>query len=161
MNHRLASYMRTWQSRVERRFHKDAEEGSALVEMAILLPLMMLIMTGIFSFSLLLFQQIQLTETVCNAGRYLAVARQAPDPCTTVYNAIDNAPGIGANPTISITQNGTALPTTCPYNSTTNTSYLIQGATVNVSVSSSNKLMVYGFSPTNFALGSQISEIVQ
>ena len=139
----------------------DTDEGSALVEMAVLLPVMMLIMTGIFSFSLLLFQQIQLTETVCNAGRYLAIARKDSDPCATVYNAINNAPGLGASPTITINQNGTAIPTTCPYNTTTGASYLIQGATVNVSVISKSSLAVYGFRPTTFNLGSQILEIVQ
>jgi Flp pilus assembly protein TadG len=138
-----------------------ADEGSALVEMAVVLPLVMLIMTGIFSFSLLLFRQIQLTETVCNGGRYLAVARAAADPCASVYSAIQNSPGLGVNPTIAITQNGTTMPTTCPYNTTTNTSYLIQGATVNVSVVSTSGLAVYGSAFKTFYLGSQISEIVQ
>lgn len=136
-------------------------EGSSLVEMAVVLPLVMFIMTGIFSFSLLLFQQIQLTETVSNAGRFLAVARQASDPCASAYSAIQNAPGLSASPTISITQNGTQIPTSCPYNTSTNTSYLIQGATVNVSVISTSGLAVYGSSFKTFYLGSQISEIVQ
>ena len=156
MKHGFRSYAQRLRFAVEL---KRDSEGSALVEMAILLPVMMLIMTGIFSFSLLLFQQIQLTETVCNAGRYLAVARQAPDPCATVTSAINSAPGLGANPTITITQNGTAIPTTCP--STATYSYLNQGATVKVSVISNSSLAVYGFSPTTFHLGSQISEIVQ
>lgn len=137
------------------------EEGSALVEMAVVLPMVMLIMTGIFSFSLLLFQQIQLTETVCNAGRYLAVARQDADPCATVYNAINNAPGLGASPTITITQNGTAIPTTCPTTTTPVYSYLNPGATVRVAVVAKSSLAVYGFTPGAFNLGSQISEIVQ
>lgn len=140
---------------------KDSE-GGALVEMAVTLPLVMLIMTGIFSFSLLLFQEIQLTETVSNAGRYLAVARQAPDPCATVYNTINNTPGLfGTNPTITITQNGTQIPTTCPYNATTGTSYLIQGATANIAVSVSRGLALYGFSYRTLNIGSQVSEIVQ
>jgi Flp pilus assembly protein TadG len=147
----------TWMKRL---LSSDTE-GSALVEMAVVLPVTMAIMTGIFSFSLLLFQQIQLTETVSNAGRYLAVARQDSDPCATVYSTIQNAPGLGANPTITITQNGTQIPTTCPYNTTTGTSYLIQSASVNVSVVSNSSLAVYGLSPTTFHLGSQISEIVQ
>jgi hypothetical protein len=121
----------------------------------------MLIMTGIFSFSLLLFQQIQLTETVSNAGRYLAVARAASDPCASVYSAVQSAPGLSASPTITITQNGTQIPTTCPYNTSTSTSYLIQGATVNVSVVSTSGLAVYGSAFRTFHLGSQISEIVQ
>lgn len=160
MNHPFKDLVRAFRAKFARRTLKN-DEGGALVEMAIMLPVMMLVMTGIFSFSILLFQQIQLTETVCNAGRYLAVARQAPDPCASAYSAINNAPGLGASPTITITQNGTQIPTTCPYNSTTNTSYLIQGATAKVSVISKGSLMVYGFSPTTFSLGSQISEIVQ
>ncbi|HUD57830.1 MAG TPA: TadE/TadG family type IV pilus assembly protein [Terracidiphilus sp.] len=159
MNKKLGASRRS-QPRLRGLFFSDSE-GSALVEMAVMLPLMMLIMTGIFSFSLLLFQQIQLTETVCNAGRYLAVARAAADPCASVYSAIQSAPGLSANPTIAITQNGTQIPTTCPYNTTTSTSYLIQGATANVSVISKSSLAVYGSAFKTFYLGSQISEIVQ
>jgi Flp pilus assembly protein TadG len=138
-------------------------EGSALIEMALMLPVVMLVMTGIFGFSLLLFQQIQLTETVSSAGHYLAVARLAADPCATVYNAINTAPGLPPNPTIAITQGTTSLPTTCPINTATNpaTTFLISGATVNVSVTSKSSLAVFGFSYQAFYLNSQISEIVQ
>ncbi|HEY6491415.1 MAG: TadE family protein [Terracidiphilus sp.] len=145
-------------SRVRRFFSSDSE-GNALVEMAVTLPVLMLVMTGIFSFSLLLFQQMQLTETVSNTGRYLAVARQAPDPCATALSSIQNAPGLSANPVISITQNGAALPSTCPTTPTSST--LITGATVNVSVKSTSSLAVYGSGLTNLYLTSQISEIVQ
>jgi Flp pilus assembly protein TadG len=137
------------------------DEGSALIEMAVVLPLVMLVMTGIFSFSLLLFQQIQLTETVSNAGHYLAVARQAPDPCATAYGAINGAPGVGANLNVVISQNGTQLPTSCPYNTSNNTSTLIQGATANVAVTSKTGLALFGTSYSVLYLGSQISEIIQ
>lgn len=63
----------------QRLFHSDSE-GGALVEMAVTLPLIMLIMTGIFSFSMALYQKLQLAETVAAAGRQLAVDRGDHDP---------------------------------------------------------------------------------
>jgi Flp pilus assembly protein TadG len=78
-----------------RRFINADSEGNALVEMAVTLPLIMLIMTGIFSFSMALYQKLQLAEAVAAAGRQLAVDRGSHDPCADVMNAIYNgAPGL-------------------------------------------------------------------
>jgi len=105
-------------ARVSRFFHSDSE-GGALVEMAVTLPLIMLIMTGIFSFSMALYQKLQLAEAVAAAGRQLAVDRGSHDPCLDVQNAIDNgAPGLNQtllNQGIVVTINGTTEPAgTCP-----------------------------------------------
>lgn len=41
-----------------------SDRGSALVELAVALPIVMLIMTGIFSFSIALNQKLVLTEAI-------------------------------------------------------------------------------------------------
>src|SRR5579871_6740958 len=78
-----------------RAFFGRDNEGGALVEMAVSLPIMLLIMTGIFSFSIALYQKLQLAEAVGNAGRMLAVDRGSQDPCADAATAIyAAAPGL-------------------------------------------------------------------
>jgi Flp pilus assembly protein TadG len=62
--------------------------GSALVEMGIAMPVMLLMLTGIFSFSVVLYQKLQLGESVSNAGRVMALERGDTDPCATTASAI-------------------------------------------------------------------------
>jgi Flp pilus assembly protein TadG len=101
-----------------RSFLVSDSEGSALVEMAVTLPLMLLAMTGIFSFSLALYQDLQLGEAVSAAGHLLAVDRGDHDPCATAMAAFYNAaPGLSrSNLTVQITLNGNAETpsTSCP-----------------------------------------------
>ncbi len=64
------------------------EHGGALVEMALMLPIMLAMLTGIFSFSVVLYQKLQLGEAVSNAGRVMALERGDTDPCATTASAI-------------------------------------------------------------------------
>jgi Flp pilus assembly protein TadG len=139
----------------------EDSEGGALVEMAVTLPLVMLIMTGIFSFSTVLYQKLQLAEAVSNAGHYLATARGDTDPCATAIAAVKSSvPGLAAkNITVTLTQNGTALATSCPTTSTSST--LVEGSNVTVLASYPTGLALYGSGYSSIDLGSQISEVVQ
>lgn len=138
-------------------------EGGALVEMAVTLPLIMLIMTGIFSFSMALYQKLQLAEAVSNAGRYLATARGVDDPCARTINAVyDASPGLSHDSkvmTITLTQDGTNLPATCPTTATSET--LTQGHNVSILVTYNTNLAVYGSGFSALNLQSQIAEVVQ
>lgn len=147
-------------SRVRRFFGSDSE-GNALVEMAVTLPLVMLIMTGIFSFSFVLYQKLQLAEAVSNAGHYLATARGDSDPCANaIADVYAAAPGLTqANITITLSQAGTTLPTSCPTTPTSST--LQQGSTAVVTATYPTGLTVYGTSYASFSLASQVSEVVQ
>src|SRR5664279_4854272 len=64
------------------------DHGGALVEMALVMPIMLAMLTGIFSFSVVLYQKLQLGEAVSNAGRVMALERGDTDPCLTTANAI-------------------------------------------------------------------------
>ncbi len=160
-------------SRVRRFLHSDSE-GGALVEMAVTLPLIMLIMTGIFSFSMALYQKLQLAEAVAAAGRQLAVDRGAHDPCADVQNAIDNgAPGLSQatlNQGIVLTINGKTEPTgTCPGPGTTGAEADLeaaQGFNVQIQVTYPTTLSVVNIwgGGSNFGsvnLISQVTEVVQ
>jgi Flp pilus assembly protein TadG len=140
-----------------RRFLVADSEGGALVEMAVTLPLVMIIMTGIVSFSFALYQKLQLAEAVSNAGHYLAVARGDTNPCATAISSIyAAAPGLSSGAmNISLTQNGSALPNSCTGNT------LTQYSTVSVLVTYPTSLSVYGMPYSSFNLSQQITEIVQ
>jgi Flp pilus assembly protein TadG len=154
-------------SRVRRFIHSDSE-GGALVEMAVI----MLIMTGIFSFSMALYQKLQLAEAVSAAGRQLAIDRGAHDPCLDVQNAIDNgAPGLNAstlNAHIVIKINGTATASgSCPGPGATGASTVVSAGdnaqitvTYPITVNVAN-IWGGGSSFGRITLASQVSEVVQ
>ena len=82
-----------------------SETGGALVEMAVVLPVLMIMLTGIFSFSLALHQKLQLAEAISAGGRVLALESGQANPCTDTANAIyAAAPGLAPSKlTLSIT----------------------------------------------------------
>jgi Flp pilus assembly protein TadG len=60
--------------------------------MALVLPILMLVLTGIFSFGIAMANYMQLTEAVSVGGRTLAVSRgQYLDPCAAAVSAIQSA----------------------------------------------------------------------
>jgi Flp pilus assembly protein TadG len=65
------------------RLHRD-ETASALVEGAVLLPLLIVLFLGIFEFSWFFYQQHLVSTGIRDAARYLA---RVPDPCATAAPA--------------------------------------------------------------------------
>jgi Flp pilus assembly protein TadG len=87
----VGSFPRRFASRVSR----SSERGSALVEMALALPIMLMVLTGIFSFSVVLYQKLQMSSAVDRGGSVLSLERGDSDPCQTAANAIyAAAPGL-------------------------------------------------------------------
>jgi Flp pilus assembly protein TadG len=139
-------------------------EGGALVEMALSLPIVLLLMTGIFTFSMATNQKLELTEAVTNGGRTLAVDRGDTDPCKTVANAIyAAAPGLSStNITLtfvlgSTTTNGA----TCAGTGGAANANLVSGGNAEIIASYPCSLIVYGKNFGACTLSSQITEIVQ
>src|ERR1035441_6566893 len=64
-----------------RAFFGSGSEGGALVEFAATLPVVLLLIIGIFTFSIALFQKLLLAEAVTDGGHFLSVARGDNDPC--------------------------------------------------------------------------------
>ena len=68
------------------------EHGSFLVEMAIAMPVLLLIFTGIFDFGIVYNNQIMLTQAVGSGAQYLQQIRtKTTDPCADTLTAIENA----------------------------------------------------------------------
>lgn len=135
--------------------------GSAIVETAVALPIILLLMTGIFSFSIALHQKLTLAEAISNGGRVLAAERGDTDPCKVTTSAIYSAaPTLAqSNMTISYTLNGVAVGngvTTC--SGTTN---MVAGQPAAITATYPISISVYGKSFGSFPLTTQITEVVQ
>ena len=164
-------------SRFWSRLRAGSEEGSALVEFAVTLPLLMLVVTGITTFGIALNNYLQLTEAVGIGGQQLAVSRgNTLNPCSTAAAAIEGAaPYLApASLSITLTLNGTSYgpyagnttwsSTTCA--STSNTTgaaaNLVQGQPATILATYPCTLAVFGinYAPT-CNLSAQVTEIVQ
>jgi len=146
--------------RIRSAFTRD-EQGGALVETAVSLPIILLLMTGIFSFSIALHQKLALAEAVSAGGRVLAVERGDTDPCQKATDAI-----YGAAPTldktnlkISYVLDGVAVGsnvTTCANNPN-----MTAGRTAQIIATYPTSVAVYGKSFGSLSLQTQISEAIQ
>ncbi|MGC9157635.1 MAG: TadE/TadG family type IV pilus assembly protein [Terracidiphilus sp.] len=68
------------------------EEGQSLVELALVFPILLMILTGIFAFGIAFYNQLQLESAVDAGSRYLQQIRNTTtDPCADVFAAIENA----------------------------------------------------------------------
>jgi Flp pilus assembly protein TadG len=77
------------------RYMRFGDHGGAIVEMALVVPMLLTLITGIFSLGIALYQKLQLAEAVSAGGRVMAVERGQNDPCTDTANAIYAAsPGL-------------------------------------------------------------------
>lgn len=144
----------------------SSSRGSAIVEMAIAMPLMMIIMTGIFSFSIALYQKLSLAEGVSVGGRTLALDRGDTDPCKTATAAIAAAsPGLNnSNLTLTYTLNGVSQgsgTTSCPGSSGGANAYMISGGNAEIRANYKCQLGVYGANFGACTINEQVTEVVQ
>ncbi len=90
------------------------EHGSVLVEAALMFPVFMLAMVGIFSFAFVYYNQLTLTQAVGSAAQYLQNNRlnsTITDPCAAALTVIEgSAPSLtGANITLTLNIDGTKV----------------------------------------------------
>jgi len=76
------------QTREQRR---TSEAGQALVEFALVLPLLAVVLLGIFQFGIAFNNHVALTDAVRAGAREAAVARAAPDPAARAEDAVRSA----------------------------------------------------------------------
>lgn len=103
---------RSAENRVRARLCMD-EEGSNLVEFALVLPILLLFLMGIFWFGTALSSKQALSQAVGMAAVQLSESRStSKDPCTETLTALENAaPQLKpANLTVTITMNGVKVP---------------------------------------------------
>jgi len=136
---------------------RTGEDGSALVEIALVMPILLMVMTTICTFAIGFNNQLTLTSAVGSGGQYLQLIRTTTsDPCHDTLSAITNsAPSLTAsNISLSFNLNGTTVTgSSCPGDQ----SYLAQGQPVTVTAKYPCTLAIYA---TRFASGCQLSASV-
>lgn len=143
--------------RLPRRLVKDAA-GSTLLEVALSLPLLLMVFTGIFAFAIAYNNEIVLTQGVGAGGEYLQLIRTSTsDPCADTLTAIKNAaPNLtGSNITMTITMNGVAESGTSCSGAQSN---LVAGVPVTVKATYPCKLPVYAIAFPSCTLTAQVTE---
>jgi len=138
-------------------------QGGALVEMAVTLPLVLGILTGIMSFSIALYQKMEVAEAVSAGGRVLALERGDTDPCAKVAAAIYAAePGLTQGSyTLTFKLNGVSTGASCPGAGGTANADMVSGGTAQVVAKYPCSLNVYGIKYSTCTLASQVTETVQ
>jgi Flp pilus assembly protein TadG len=150
-------------------------EGSAIAETAVVMPVILMTVTGILIFGIFISQYMSLAEGVSNAGRTLAVSSgQTLDPCALAATSVQNAAPIlrtaNLSYTITLTPPGGSAHTysqsSCSSASTTTGApgYLVSGGVVSISATYSNcSLNYYGknLMPNGCSISSVITESVQ
>lgn len=132
------------------------DEGNTIVEFAIVLPVLMLIVTGIFAFGIAISNQLTLTQALGTGAQYLQQIRTSTtDPCNDTFTAIKNAaPYLNSlSITVTVTMNGVTPAQTgnsCPGSQ----SNLTAGVPVTVVATYPCTLGVYSM---NFASSCQLS----
>jgi Flp pilus assembly protein TadG len=159
------------------------QQGGALIEFALLLPLLMLILLGIISFGIAFNNQITLTNAVNDAAQaVMAAPGVISDPCQSANNALavaaanlNNSAIYGTNPlsfTVSAYTNVTTPNTTSSYKvvfpSTSGAlcpseeAFITEGQQVAVTATYGCKLNFFGYNfAPNCVLTAQAAEAVQ
>ena len=142
-------------------------EGGALVEFAVIAPLMLGLVTGMFGFGFALVTYMQLNNAVDVAARTVAVIRATnsdgttPDPCAAAVTAFNSsAPSLNSTSTsLSFTLNGTSYPST--KTCTSGEANVLSGKNVQVTATYPYTVMLFGWKPVAMTLSAQTTELMQ
>jgi len=142
---------------------RSAGEGGALVEMALVMPIMFAIFTGIFTLGMYSNQKLELTEAVSVGGRLLAVERGQNNPCSLVAAAMyAAAPNLSSTTmTITFDLNGVSTGASCPGSGGAANPNLISGDNAEITATYPCNLNFYNRNMGTCTLSSSITEIVQ
>jgi Flp pilus assembly protein TadG len=154
-----------------RRALNTRQDGGALVEFALIAPLMMGLMGGMFSFGFAFFTYFQLTNAVDVGARTLAVSRatnadgSTPDPCVTASAAISKAAPVlnQSKITLSFSLNSVSYPglTQGSWTCTNGEANMVAGSTAQVSATYPYSVNFFGWRPVALTLKAQSTELVQ
>jgi len=137
------------------------EEGQALVEIALVMPFLLLLLTAIIQFGFVYEKYLTLTDAVRSGAQTLALGRALTDPCDpAVKQTVADADGLinSGAVTISLTS-----PDTCGTGSYPNRTggSETSGNKVTVSATDPYNLTVFGFGVWTLNLSASASDAVQ
>ncbi len=79
---------------------RRGDEGQAIVETAFVLPMLLMLFTGIFIFAVVMYKQILLRTAASQGVQVLALSQNVPnlaDPCTLATTTINQATGLNSS----------------------------------------------------------------
>ncbi|MBB5059574.1 Flp pilus assembly protein TadG [Granulicella aggregans] len=144
------------------------ESGQSMVELALTLPALLLVVTGLMSFGVTFNNYMILTDATAVAARQLTVSRgQTTDPCQTFANSLYAAAPLltASNLKFTITLNGTQYTKpSCSGSATSGApANMVLGTNAVVTVTYPFALGIYGLkltTPTS-VLTAQTTELMQ
>lgn len=143
------------------------EDGQALVEFAIVVPLLLMLVTGIIQFGLVFNKYITLTDAARNGAQTLAIGRGLSNPCDpAVLQTVNSGSATGltsAQVTPSFSSGSDFCGSgTYTYNTSGNTNGTeIQGDQATVTVTQTFNLGVFGVPFVPLTLSASASDAVQ
>jgi Flp pilus assembly protein TadG len=145
----------------DKRASSGNERGSSSLELALVMPILMLILLGLASFGLTLHDLLVLTNGVNAGAQLLSMSRgQTTDPCSTASSAISSAaPSLTTGLSLTFVINGTtyAATTSCP----AGVSNMVQGATAQITATYPCTLTVFGVLSPTCSLQARTAESIQ
>jgi hypothetical protein len=167
-------------SYIRRKLRRD--DGQALVELALAMPLLLLLLTAIFQFGMVFNDYEALTDAARTGARALAIEYGSTDPCDpavtqtmTTANGVVNLPSGDVFPSFASSTGGTTTKSYCgsvssvpcatasySYKSSCNSAGAeLAGDEAIMTVKYSVPLSVFGFKITTIALSTQSSDAVE
>ena len=154
--------IRSWGKRVS-----AGNQGGSLIEFALVLPVLMIAVTGMAATSIALHNLLVLTNAVNTGAQQLSFSRgQTTDPCATAYAAVKSA-SLGlttANLSMTVVINGTTyLPPTPPStpSCTAGAAEMVQGTSAEVAATYPCILAIVGMKFSACTLQMQTAELIQ
>jgi Flp pilus assembly protein TadG len=136
------------------------ERGSALVEFALVLPVLLITITGMAATAIALHNLLVLTNAVNTGAQLLSFSRgQTTDPCATAYTAISSAaPGMATGLSLTFVIDGsTYTGSSC----TAGAAGMVQGASAEVTATYPCTVVYYGTVLSGCTLKAQLTEFIQ
>jgi len=144
-----------------KRARAGKQRGQSLIEFTFVMPILLILTTGLVSFGLALHNFLVLTNAVNTGAQLLSISRgQTTDPCATAYTAISSAaPGLTSGLSLTFVINGStyAAATSC----TAGAANMVQGASAQITATYPCILSVVGMSPSSCQLQTQTTEFIQ
>jgi Flp pilus assembly protein TadG len=144
------------------RVRSGNKRGQSLIEFSLIMPMILLIMTGSLSFGIAFHNFLVLTNAVNTGAQLLSISRgQTTDPCATAYAAIQTAAPSLTTSGLSLTFviNGVtyASTTSC----TGGTANMVQGASAQVTGSYPATFAIFAMAFPSSTLRTQVTEFIQ
>lgn len=86
---------------IARRLNSRSEQGQTLLEMAVVLPVLLLVLFAILQMGIVFHNYLALTDAVRVGARKAAVSRALPDPTGATVAAVRNA-GVDLGPDLDV-----------------------------------------------------------